>query len=192
MSHNSQPITYSGRSLRGVRVIWHIAAMVAAALVLQLPLPATAGAGPRKARLSSDLTARLDAGATGSVEVIVSGSVEKIERIAARNGLKVTKQLSSGPVFTVSKDGLEALSQDVEVDAVSGNSLVRSNALLTSEAVGADAAWSGAITSLGKVNGSGIGVAVIDSGIAGDHPALDKRVIASVDFTDPTGKGYDL
>ena len=49
---------------------------------------------------------------------------------------------------------------------------------------GADAAWAGAIASLGKVNGSGIGVAVIDSGIADDHPALPGRVIASVDFTD--------
>ena len=192
MSHNTQPITDSGRSLRGVRVIWHIAAMVAAALLLQLPLAATAGAGPRKARLSSDLTACLDSGSTCNLEVIVTGSVEKIDRIAARTGLTVTKQLSSGAVFTVSRDGLEALAQDLEVDAVSSNSQVRSNTVQTTVVTGADAAWSGAIESLGAVNGSGIGVAVIDSGIAGDHPVFANRVIANVDFTDPNGNGYDF
>jgi serine protease AprX len=175
-----------------VRVIWHIAAMVAAALVLQLPFAAAAGAGPRRARLSSDLTAILDSGSTGSVEAIVCGSVEKLERIAARNGLTIKKQLSSCAVFAVSRDGLEALSQDLEVESVSGNSLVRSHTAVTTDVTGASAAWAGTIESLGAVNGSGIGVAVIDSGIAVDHPALQNRVIASFDFTDPNGKGYDF
>ena len=47
MSCSSQPVTNVGRSLRGLRVIWHVAAMVAAALVFQLPLAASAEAGPR-------------------------------------------------------------------------------------------------------------------------------------------------
>ena len=77
------------------------------------------------------------------------------------------------------------------MDALSGNASVHSHMALTTEVTGADAAWSGAIESLGKVNGSGIGVAVIDSGIA-DHPALQNRVIASVDFTDRRGRGEDF
>ncbi len=82
------------------------------------------------------------------------------------------------------------MSQDQEVDALSGNPLVRSHMALTTSITGADAAWSGAIASLGAVNGRGIGVAMIDSGIA-DHPALADRVVASVDFTDRRGRGVD-
>jgi serine protease AprX len=68
---------------------------------------------------------------------------------------------------------------------------VRSAMAVTTRFTGAEAAWSGAIQSLGKVNGSGIGVAVIDSGIA-NHPALQHRVIASFDFTDVNGHGEDF
>ncbi len=42
------------------------------------------------------------------------------------------------------------------------------------------------------MDGRGIGVAILDSGIAGDHPALANRVIVSVDFTDPKGRGHDF
>ena len=35
-------------------------------------------------------------------------------------------------------------------------------------------------------------MAILDSGIAGDHPALANRVIVNVDFTDPKGRGNDF
>ncbi len=76
--------------------------------------------------------------------MIVSGSVEKIARLAQRHGLRVKKQLESGAVFSVSKQSLDALSQDLEVEALSGNSLVHSASALTTDIVGADAAWAGA------------------------------------------------
>ncbi|HUQ86322.1 MAG TPA: S8 family serine peptidase, partial [Vicinamibacterales bacterium] len=189
MSSYIPPATYTRRPLR---VIWHIAAGLVAAVALQLPIAVSADAGPRHARLSSDLAAHLTSGSGGDIDVIVSGSTETIDRLVRRHHLNLKKTLTSGAVFTVSRQVLDQLSQDQEVDTLSGNATVHSHMALTTQVTGADAAWSGAIKSLGKVNGSGIGVAVIDSGIAEDHPALQNRVIASYDFTDRRGRGQDL
>src|SRR5689334_5477854 len=174
--------------LRALRVIWHISTVIVAGLIFA----ATAEAGARHARLSSDLTARLNSSSAAPVDVIVTGSQEKIARLAQRHGLQVKQVLSSGAVFTVSTQALSRLADDVEVESLSGNSVVQAHGVLTTDVTGADAAWAGEIAALGRVNGSGIGVAVIDSGISVNHPALEKRVIASVDFTDAKGKGYDF
>lgn len=181
---NLKPSTIWTR--RPIRVIWHISTVIVAALLSA----SSADAGSRRARLSSELSTHLASG-SGDIEVIVTGSVEKTARLSQRHGLRVKKQLESGAVFSVSRQELDALSQDLEVESLSGNPLVRSAMALTTNVTGAEAAWSGAIESLGKVNGSGIGVAIIDSGIA-DHPALASRVVASVDFTDRRGRGVDF
>src|SRR5215203_5063994 len=192
---NLKPITWTPRPLR---VIWHISAVLVAALTV---FATSVDAGQRQARLSSDLSAHLDSGSGADVDVIVSGSVEKIARLAERHGLHIKRQLEFGAVFTVSTQSLEALSQDVEVEALSGNSRVHSSSALTTDStsaltthiVGADAAWAGEIETLGEVDGRGIGVAIIDSGIATENPALQNRVIASVDFVDrERGKGHDF
>ena len=189
---SSSPVSYQSRSYRTLRVLWHIAAVLLAAVALQLPLAASADAGQRRARLSADLTQHLASASASDVDVIVSGSVERVERLARRYNLRVRKNLTSGAVFSVSRQTLDALSQDLEVESLSGNATVRSAMALTTQFTGAEAAWAGAIESLGRVNGSGIGVAVIDSGIDVRHPALQNRVIASVDFTDRRGRGEDF
>lgn len=179
--------TKSRRTVRPLRVIWHVSSVIVASLWLSSAV--TADAGPRRARLSSDLQAMANG---GTAEVIVSGSQEKIARIAQRNGLTASKLLSSGAVFRVSKQALDRLAQDQEVESLSGNARVHSHGALTTDVTGADAVWAGKVASLGRADGSGIGVAVIDSGIAADHPALVNRVLISVDFTDPRGRGYDF
>src|SRR5215207_3878470 len=151
----TQPIAPMPRSYRAIRVIWHIAAVLVATVML--PLAASADAGPRRALLSSDLSAVLNSGTSGDVDVIFSGSVERTDRLVKRYNLRVKKVLASGAVFTVSPQTLDALSRDLEVESLSGNSTVRSAMALTTAVTGAAAAWSGAIESLGKVNGSGIG-----------------------------------
>ena len=163
--------------------------MVAAALLLVLA--ATAEAGPRRARLSSDLAKHFDSGSTASVDVIVSGTPDRIERLARRHGLVVKKVLESGAVLRASRAAFNSLTQDEEAGAVSGDSIVRSHMAVTTSFTGAEAAWAGEVAALGKVDGRGIGVAIIDSGIA-NHPALNGRVVVNVDFTDPRGKGADL
>ncbi len=144
-----------------------------------------------RARLSADLGTYLASGAGDPVDVIVSGSADRIERVASRHGLRVKKLLSSGAVLSVSPGGLDALANDAEVDALAGDAIVRAHMAVTTATTGAAAAWAGQIGALGAVTGQGIGVAVIDSGIA-NHPALARRVVASVDFTDPRGTGLDL
>ena len=107
--------------------------------MLQLPLAAAGGGGPRRARLSSDLTAlprlRLRPATSTSSS---RGSVEKIERWRSVTACAIKKQLASGAVFTRVAQALEALSQDLEVDTVSGNSLVRSHMAMTTTVTGAD------------------------------------------------------
>ena len=60
---------------------------------------------------------------------------------------------------------------------------------ITNAAIGADQAWEG-IGGLPGVTGQGVGVAIIDSGIA-EVAGLRDRVVASVDFTDRHGRGFD-
>src|SRR5688572_11044556 len=120
-SSKSQPISKVRRTWREQRLIWHIATVIVAAVALQLPAAVSADAGPHRARLSSELAAYLASTSGGTVDVIVCGSVEKIDRIASRHGLSITKQLSSCAVVTVSRDELDALSQDLEVETPSDN-----------------------------------------------------------------------
>ena len=60
---------------------------------------------------------------------------------------------------------------------------------VTAEAIGASQVWRGG-RRLEGFTGRGIGVAVIDSGVA-PHRALRGRIVASLDFTDPKGTGRD-
>ena len=191
---------------RGCRPTWQgsTALLVVVAVVLACAAPAVAGG--RRARLSSDLLAHLNSSSSAPIDIIVSGSQERIDRLVKRHGLRVKKILSSGAVLTVPRKAFESLRQDQEMEAISGDAVVRSissgtgpvrqntygpeAASVTAEVTGADAAWAGDIQVLGAVNGRGIGVAIIDSGIA-SHPALNDRVVAAVDFTDPKGKGQD-
>ena len=80
--------------LRVLRVIWHISTVVVAGLVFA----ATAEAGARHARLSSDLTAHLNSASSAPIEIILTGSQEKIARLAQRHGLQIKQVLSSGAV----------------------------------------------------------------------------------------------
>src|SRR5688572_33045629 len=54
-----------------------------------------------RARLSHDLAERLRSGDTRGASVIVTGSQERIDGIAARHGLQVRKRLASGAVLDV-------------------------------------------------------------------------------------------
>src|SRR5262245_44117889 len=134
-----------GVPLRALRVIWHISSVIVVGFVFAV----SAEAGARHARLSSDLNARLNSASGGPEEIILTGSQEKIARIAQRHGLVAKRTLDAGAVFTVSKQALSRLADDVEVDSISANSSVRADALQTTDFTGADAAWAGDIKALG-------------------------------------------
>ncbi|MEY4634693.1 MAG: Serine protease AprX, partial [Acidobacteriota bacterium] len=185
---NLQPTAGTRRGRSRPAFYGSTAALTIAVFLLACVTPAAAN--ERRARLSSDLQAHLNSDSSAPIDIILSGSQERIERLAKRHGLVVKKVLSSGAVLTATKRAMAALAQDVEVDSVSGDSTVRSHLAVAARTTGADAAWAGAIATLGAVDGRGVGVAIIDSGIA-DHPALRNRVVASVDFTSRLGRGRD-
>ena len=148
--------------------------------VLSAWAPGAEAAG-RRARLSDDLTLKLQAGDLSGTDVIVGGTPARVDAIAARHGLVVKRRLRTGAVLAVPAGRLEAVAADEEVDALSGDHDVRSSMAVTNVAIGADQVWAG-IDGHRGVTGEGVGVAIVDSGIA-NHPALRGRVVASVDFT---------
>ena len=143
-----------------------------------------------RAKLSRDLVERLGSGRDRAVRVIVSGDDARIARLAARHGARIAKRLDGAAVLEVAERTLDALSEDAEVAHLSGDVPVRRLMAVTTAAIGADQAWDGALAGITGVTGRGVGVAVIDSGIAA-HPALRGRVVAAVDFTDSQGSAQD-
>jgi len=172
---NSAPRLFAARrwsgALRGV----------VACCVLAVSADAFAAAG-RKARLSADLADHLSAGSQ-SIRVIVHGTRDEVDALAARYNLVVGRYLSSGAVLLVNAGQLAALRDDGGVDHLSGDIRIRSSVdAATVEGLGADQAWAGSDEVPG-VTGRGVTVAVIDSGIDTAHKAFGTRVIFSKDFT---------
>jgi len=146
----------------------------------------------RRARLSQDLTARLEAGDMSDTSVIVTGTETEVTRLAARHGLRVQKRLQTGAVLLVPAGMLSALAEDPEASQISGNHVVSAQMAVTIQTIGADLVHEGGwAPGVPGFAGNGIGVAVIDSGVA-NLPELRRRIIASRDFTDDRGLGIDL
>jgi serine protease AprX len=156
-------------------------------VTLALFLAAAPAAAAHKARLSADLADHLRAG-TPSIDVIVHGTRQEVEALAARYNLRVIKLLKSGAVLRMTAGELDALQQDEAVDHLSNDIRYRSSADIIAQSIGADQVWAGTPRVPGLA-GRGIGVAVIDSGVDPTHAALAGRIVASVDFTG--GDGID-
>jgi serine protease AprX len=152
-----------------------------AALIVGFVLFATAAeAGQHHARLSKDLESRITAARGELTTVIVSGTDEDVQILAERYGAVFKKSLRGGGVLEVTGGQLEALADDPSVDHLSGDARVQRMSV-TTETTGATQVWSG-IAGLNGYTGQGIGVVVIDSGVA-SHEALKGRVAAELDFT---------
>ena len=137
-----------------------------AATVL-LAFAATADAQSRRAGVSKDLAQLLQSGDFQPTSVILTASQAKIDALAARHGLSVDQRLATGAVLRVPAHKLEAVAADPDVNYLSSNHGVTSQMFVTNLAIGADQVQAG-LSALGLpgVNGKGIGVAVIDSGVA--------------------------
>jgi serine protease AprX len=111
-----------------------------------------------------------------------------VDEIAARHGLRIKKRLRSGALLDVPAYRLQAVSDDPAVDQLSGNHIVGAQMAVTMQAIGADQVQAG-LESLGipGVTGAGVGIAIIDSGIA-NVPELRDRIVASLDFTGHEGR----
>jgi serine protease AprX len=147
----------------------------------------TGSARGHRALLSADL---LDFQAhrpsSSRARVIVHGSATEVDALAQRHHLQIVRRLADGAVLAANGHELESLAAEAGVDHLSGDVPVRPSMSISSFATASDQVWSGTgglllgLGSVSGVSGQGVVVAVVDSGISTAHPALAKKVVASV------------
>jgi len=141
-----------------------------------------------RADLSRGLAKQIQAGAE-RVQVIYEGPQAEVERLAQAYGLRVAKRLPGGAVFSGSGQQFDALAQDAGVGSLSQDELVMGMSL-AAQSTGASQLFKTFAGNYSGLVGRGIGVAVIDSGIAA-HSDLRNRILYSANFTDePDGDLY--
>jgi serine protease AprX len=173
-----------------------------AGLFLGLVLSAAHPEGQRRPTLSEDLQAALASGAR--VRVIVQGEEDALSPLRFRLGHGLRRQLAGALSLDLSGSELRTLAADGSIAHISRDLPVVADMAITNKVTRADKVWAGSGGLLGLlsqpgVSGSGIGVAVIDSGIA-DHAALTGRVVARVNLVsdepgvtgDPFGHGTHI
>ena len=137
--------------------------------------------------------------------VIVQGGAGALAPL--RQGLLglLRRNLASSVAIEVTDSQLDALKQNPLLSHISGDLPVAGDMAITNRVTAADAVWQGTpggLLGLGGTpgyTGTGVGVAILDSGIA-THTALDSRVVARVNLVsdepgatgDPFGHGTHL
>ena len=128
------------------------------------------------------------------------GDEAALVTLTARHHLEILRRLAGGGVVAANSAEIEALAADRAVDHLSGDLPVDNWMSVSNQSMAADQVRAGSAGLLGiggipGVNGQGIGVAVVDSGIS-SHAALSKKIVASISFvtgdpivTDPYGHG---
>jgi serine protease AprX len=171
-------------------------------LVIGLTLTSAHPQGQRGPTLSDDVRAALARGK--AVRVIVQAEDNALQLVGKRHSRGLRRQLTGALTLDVTPQELGSLSADSGLAHISGDLPVVADMAITNKVTGADKVWAGTKGLLGLLgtpgyNGSGIGVAVIDSGIA-DHAALTGRVVARANFVssepgvtgDPFGHGTHI
>ncbi len=154
------------------------------------PAPAFA---QHRARMPQSLTAKLQAGGTAPVSVMVEDPQSEVDRLAQTYGVHVVKRLGMGAVLTGSAAQIDSVAGDSNVRALSEDDVVVSTMAITTQSTGASLLWGSNEPGryFSGLTGRGVGVAILDSGVA-PHPDVANRVRLSLDFTgaEDTGDGY--
>jgi serine protease AprX len=135
------------------------------------------------------------------VRVIVQGDDSALSNVRRRHARGHRRDLAGGIALELTRAEFESLKRDSSLAHISGDLPVTANMAVTNKVTLAEKVWQGTSGLLGLLgtpgyNGSGINVAVIDSGIA-PHSAIGNRVVARVNFVssepgvvgDPFGHG---
>lgn len=164
-----------------------------------------AGSQPEGQRRRATRSSDLEAGTRGErVRVIVQADATGLPHLRLRHGHALRRELPGALVLEVSPSELDELSRNPSVAHISGDLPVRATMTIANKVTLASKVWQGSSGLLGLLgtsgyNGSGVGVAVVDSGIAA-HSALGDRVIGrynAVSFEpgntgDPFGHGTHI
>jgi serine protease AprX len=163
------------------------------------------GAQPPQDAMTSEvreLVSHMSATSSQPVKVIVqyrqnpkAADLARAQNLGGR--LARHLELVNGAAFSIPASALAALASDPQVQSISIDHPINVMDDTTDDAVGVDSAWSAGYT------GSGVTVAVIDSGINDSHPDLwnsahtASRVLYHQDFTgtatsNSSGAKYDL
>ena len=142
------------------------------------------GAGrEHRAHLSLDMARHEARHTNAKARVIVRGSDATLDALAAKHHLHIVRRLSGTAVLLANSSEIAALAADDAVDNLSGDAPVQPWMTVSSQATAADQVRAGQPLGPGNipgVNGQGVTVAVVDSGIDTQHAALAGKVIASV------------
>jgi serine protease AprX len=135
------------------------------------------------------------------VRVIVQADERGLSAVGRRHARGLRRQLASATALELTRAEFEALTRDTSVTHISQDLPVVADMAVTNKVTRADAVWLGTRGLLGlgstpAYKGAGVGVAVIDSGIA-PHSAIGTRVVARVNlvtsepgqYGDPFGHG---
>ena len=147
-----------------------------------LGAPARPLTARRHERLSAELRARKNARPYERTSVIIRGNPARARRIAARHGLRIVRFLEHEAVLEANGAQIDELSQDDDVDSLSGDVAVRPLMSVSNQASAADQVRIGTTTpAIPGLTGQGVGIALLDSGVS-PHQALGARVVANVSF----------
>jgi serine protease AprX len=143
------------------------------------------GGQRHRAKLSNDLLSFEGRRTLAPTRVIVRGSKAHIEAMASRHGVAIVRWMNDSAVLAANSRQVSDLAADSANELLSGDAPVTTFMDVSNAATAADqvrAGYGGLLLGLGAipgVNGSGVTVAVVDTGIS-DHPALSGKVIANV------------
>jgi serine protease AprX len=177
-------------------------ALLAVGLVLGVVLSTAHPQGQRGPTLSADLQRALARGER--VRVIVQAEENTLHSLRLRHGRGLRRALAGALTLDLNAQELGALRANGSIAHLSGDVPVTADHTFVNAVTSADKVWAGTRGLLGLLStpgytGKGIGVAVLDSGIA-DHSAVASRVVARVNLVshepgvtgDPFGHGTHI
>src|SRR6187401_1467194 len=128
--------------IRASKVIGFLRPLVAIAAVALCTSPVLAQTGHR-ARLSGDLAERLKHRIDASTDVIVCATDGGIDRLVAQYGVRLKKRIHCGAVLEATGGQIDAMSQDPDIDHMSGDATVHRMMAVTTQSTGAAQVWAG-------------------------------------------------
>jgi len=195
-----RPHTFAEQAMKIVKV----ALLVSSLGVLILGPGSSTPAGQRPPSVSSDLAAHPKG--THRHRVIVQANDTVLTELRRSVHGLLRRDLAEGGAVAleVTDAELDALQRNPLLSHISGDLPVNADMAITNKVTAATTVWQGTSGLLGLLGtpgymGAGVGVAVLDSGIA-SHTALDSRVVAHVNLVsdepgvtgDPFGHGTHI